>query len=138
MKSFQLSGLLLSLIGAGVDILSSFSITLSQDINSANQMVMSFDPTFLILPLDLLSILLIVTGILSITSLAANHARIFAALMIVYSLAMINIGYIMYSNSVMTSNMILIGISMIVLGSAMLVNGGIMLVMNPRRMAQMT
>ena len=138
MRSFQLSGLVLSLIGAGLDILSSFSITLSQDMNNPNQMLMSFDPTFLIVPLDLLSILLVVTGILSITALAANHSRIFAALMIVYSLAMINIGYTMYSNSTMTSNMILIGISMIVLGSAMLLNGGVMLVMNPRRMHQMT
>ena len=101
-------------------------------------MLMSFDPTFLIVPLDLLSILLVVTGILSITSLATNHSRILAALMIVYSLVMINIGYTMYSNSIMTSNMILIGISMIVLGSAMILNGGVMIVMNPRRMHQMT
>lgn len=137
MKSFQLSGLLLSLVGAGLDILSTFSITLSQDVNVPNQMVMTFDPTFLILPLDILSILLIVTGILNITSLAIKHSRILASLMVVYSLAMINIGYIMHTNSIMSSNMSLIGVSMIVLGGAMLVNGGIMIVMNPRRMSPM-
>lgn len=136
MRPLQLSGLVLSLLGAGIDIFSSFSLTLSQDVNSQNQMLMSFDPTFLILPLDILSILLIVTGILSVTLLAIKHAHILAALMIIYSLAMINIGYLMYSNAMMTSNMVLIGITMIILGGAMLVNAGMMMAMTPRSMVK--
>lgn len=136
MRPLQLSGLVLSLLGAGIDIFSSFSLTLSQDVNSQNQMPMSFDPTFLILPLDILSILLIVTGILSVTLLAIKHAHILAALMIIYSLAMINIGYLMYSNAMMTSNMVLIGITMIILGGAMLVNAGMMMAMTPRSMVK--
>ena len=134
MRPSQLSGLVLSLLGAGIDIISSFSLTLSQDVNSPNQMLMSFDPTFLILPLDILSILLIVTGILSVTLLAIKHAHVLAALMIIYSLAMINIGYLMYSNAIMTSNMVIVGIIMIILGGAMLVNAGMMMAMKPRSM----
>ncbi|MHB8566497.1 MAG: hypothetical protein ACYC7D_09800 [Nitrososphaerales archaeon] len=123
--SVTIIGFFLSIAGAILDFTSGSPMIQSQTMYNTMGFVMStYNPQYLVVPLNVLGILVLATGIISITPIGKGRMGLFGGVMVALGVIMVLIGVDMYSSAGMAfPTMELLGTGMLLVGVLMAING---------------